>query len=101
MTIRVVFHLTTNTVGTDTWEAWEFPDNIPYKTIEETAYERAVENAEMYGIYPPPFDQDDVEEEDADCYDDSIGGTVYEYDASKHDMHLIFGCNSDFEWNKY
>lgn len=99
MTIRVVFHLTTNTVGTDTWEAWEFPDGTPDNVIEDVADGRAVENADMFGIYRWYDDSDG--DPDSDEYDDTISGGVYPYDPEKHDGHLIFGSNSTFEWNKY
>lgn len=87
--MKIVVHATTNTVGTDEWYFIEVEEGIPSNELDELAQDLANENAESYGIYPPPLDEDDYIEDEE--YDDSIGGTWYHYEPELHDMYTCCG----------
>jgi hypothetical protein len=46
------------------------------------------------------LDAEDIDLDD-ECYTEDIYGELVEYNAKEHDDHLIFGANSDFQWNTY
>lgn len=81
-------------------EAYLVPKSITQAELDDYAWERAVEFAEMYGLEPRDWAPED-EEDDFDSYSDDIEGWFEEYDAKKHDNILIYGANSTFEWNEY
>lgn len=95
-TRKIVFHLQTNTVGTDKWEFWIVPEDLSENSIEELADGLAFNNAEMYSIYPPSWD--DSDEDSDEMGDDNIGGIWYNYESEKHDMYRV---GSDRSWNIY
>lgn len=89
---KIVIHCTTNTNGTDSWEFVEVYEDTPDDELDELAQEYAISNAEMYGIYPPSYD----DEEDTEG-DENIGGSWYVYDPKLHDMHTTNGIP---KWHK-
>ncbi len=90
--MKIVVHATTNTVGTDSWYFIAVDDDIPTKELDDIAQDLAHDNAEMYGIYPPPEDESAyVEDDDGATYDDSIGGSWYHYEPELHDMYTCCG----------
>lgn len=91
--MKIVVHVTTNSVGTDEWYFIEVDDDIPTKELDDIAQDLANDNAESYGIYPPPLDEDDYIEDEE--YDDSIGGCWYHYEPEKHDM---YSCSGEPSW---
>ena len=67
---------------------------VTEKDLDELAYTCAVENAESYGIYPYPEDED---ESGDTCYSDSIEGSVHTYDPTKHDRLVPGGLPPEFQ----
>lgn len=96
--MKIVVHATTNTVGTDSWYFIAVDDDIPTKELDDIAQDLAHDNAESYGIYPPPLDEDDYIEDEE--YDDSIGSTWYHYEPELHDMYTCCGEPSWQDLNK-
>ena len=94
-TRKIVLHLQTNSTGTDAWEFYTVPADLSNDDIENLVQERANENAETFGIYPPDFNSDE-EDEDAD---DNIGGSWYDYVPDKHDLYRV-GNDNDY-WEVY
>ncbi len=86
---KIVIHCTTNTIGTDSWEFFEVPDDTTDDSLYSLANECAIANAEMYGFYPPSEDED--EECDNDSADENIEGTWELYDSKKHDGYTMTG----------
>lgn len=56
--------------------------------LDGDAWEFAVNNAEMYGVYPYPEDLD--EDEDTEEYSDNIEGYWEDYDPEEHDGKLAY-----------
>ncbi len=93
--MKIVVHATTNTVGTDSWYFIAVDENISTKELDDIAQDLANDNAEQYGIYPPPEDEGDEEDDEYnDTYDDSISGIWYPYEPEKHDMYTTNGVPS-------
>lgn len=85
--------------GTDSWEFYEVSDSVTDSELEDFAWQRGKEHAEMYGIYPRSeyIDCEDVDLDD-DCYSDNIEGWWEQYDPTKHDKHTTGGTP---HWEKY
>lgn len=95
---KIVLFLHTGYCGMDAWEFWEVPETATDDELNELCWERALYNAESYGIYPPSEEYDDSEDYDYDSYSDNIEGSFEDYDPDKHDGHRISGDNS---WSQY
>ena len=86
---KIVIHSTTNSVGTDSWEFFEVPDDCSDSSLDNLANECALSNAEMYGIYPPSDNEDDYDDDDSS--DENIEGTWEIYNSDKHDGYTMTG----------
>lgn len=84
---KIYFKYSTGYCGMDAAEVADFPDNITDKELNDYAWEGALNNAEMYGIYPSDdVDMSDIDDdENGDSYSDNIDGYWQEYDPEKHD----------------
>ena len=93
---KMVLHLDAGFAGTDAAEFWKIPVNISENDLSNLALERALDHAEMYGIYPENCRPEDFDEEDDGCdsYSDSIGGYFEDYDPEKHDGLRVGGDDS-------
>jgi hypothetical protein len=58
--------------------------------LDDLAYEVALSNAEMYGIYPPSDEDTDEDIEEGNS-DEGIWGCHEPYNSDKHDGHTITG----------
>lgn len=85
---KIVIHCQTNQCGTGSWRFVEVHNETSNEELDDLAHEYALSNAEGYGIYPP-YDEDTDEE--AETADDNIGGSWYDYEPKKHDMHTTGG----------
>ncbi len=94
-------------IGAEEHEFYEVPVDMlvngkPNRELEDYAWERALDHAQMYGIYPEydrPEDHDEWEDNLAsDTYSDDISGHWEEYSPDKHDGHTQAGKP---EWEKY
>lgn len=91
MTKKLFVTVGTNQVGTDGHYFIEVPDDMTEDSIEDIIWELALENADMYGIYPPgEWDEvnDDGEFEEGD---ENIGGGYEIYNSEKHDGYTYSG----------
>lgn len=102
---KIIFHLTTDVVGTDGWENALVDDDTTDDELNDEAYERALSNAEMYGIYPEMDRPDDWDEEEndeggwqPDTYCEDICGVWYDYDPEEHDGHKAGG--GEWDWKE-
>jgi hypothetical protein len=94
---KIVLFLHTGYCGTDAWEFWQVPETATAHELHDLAWERALYNAETYGIYPRG--EDDWDDEDASVeYSDNIEGWYEDYDPEKHDCHRTGG---DTSWETY
>ena len=80
-------------LGAEEHEFYNVPVGVSEKELGSYAWERAVEFAERYGIYPEPDFVDD-DEEYPDEYSSDISGHWEEYDPEKHDGHTTSGTPS-------
>ena len=98
-TRKIVLFLHTGYCGMDACEFWEVSDTTTEDELCALAWDRAKDNAEMYGIYPreeycdePDYDEDDEQ------YSDGIEGSFEDYDSHKHDGYRV---GSDQSWQEY
>lgn len=84
---KIVIHCETGQVGTDSWDFVEVDGNSSIRELDDLVIEYALNNAEMYGIYPPceGYDPDD------ESISDDISGIWYDYEPEKHDMYTTTG----------
>ena len=74
----------------DGYELVEYPDDVTNDVLDEDAWQGALNNAEMYGIYPEDeegIDEDGFpsESEDTPIYSgDNIEGSWADYDEEEH-----------------
>lgn len=87
--IKMVLRLHAGIAGTDFAEFFLVPVGTTQDELDEYAYQRAIEHAESYGIYPTESmpedcdsDEDDLNE---DSYSDSMEGWFERYDPKEHD----------------
>jgi hypothetical protein len=92
-------------IGTDTAEFYLVPDEIDQEQLDDYAWEKALANADTYGIYPesdrPEEDEDDEDAPDSwtsDTYSDDIEGWWEVYDEEKHDGLRVGGGD---HWEEY
>lgn len=90
----IVFLLYAGITGTDSAEFVEFDDSVTNAELDAEAWERALNHAGMYGIYPIDEMPEDHDEEEADSwtsdsYSESIEGYWEEYDPEKHDGKIV------------
>lgn len=97
----IVFLLNAGMAGTDSAEFVEFDDDVTNEELDQQAWERALNHAEMYGVYPMEAMPDDYDEEETDWhsdeYSDSICGYWEDYVPEKHDGKVAGGSEPFFE----
>lgn len=98
-TRKIVLFLHTGYCGMDAYEFWEVVKTATDDELNALAWERAKDNAEMYGIYPREeyADTEDYDE-DSESYSDGIEVSFQDYNPDKHDGHRI---GSDRSWQTY
>lgn len=91
----VLFHLTTDTVGTDTDDVYDLPDEDVYNEdgtvnedyLDDLGSDLAFENADSYGLLDEEDDEDDCDvEEDA-----GYGYTYTILDGTKEEIEEEYG----------
>ena len=93
---KMVLHLDAGVAGMNDAEFWKIPVNISENDLSNLAWERALDHAEMYRIYPENCRPEDFDEEDAgyESYSDNIEGYFEDYDPEKHDGLRVGGDKS-------
>lgn len=92
---KIVVKMDAGIVGTDATEFWEVPTRLLGTTeLDDFAWERGVQHAEMYGVY---FPSEDSDEDDESCSYD-ISGYWELYVPEKHDGERV---GNDSSWQKY
>ena len=86
--MKIVIHCQMDMVGTDSWEFYEVDDNALVEELDDMAYDLALANAEMYGVYPP---HDGMTEEEEEETDDMISGHWVKYVPELHDKYTMGG----------
>ena len=96
---KIVLYLHTGYCGMDSYEFWEVAPTTTDDELYALCWERAKENADMYGIYPRSeyCEEPDFDEED-ESYSDGIEGSFEEYNPDKHDGHRV---GRDTSWQTY
>lgn len=93
----IVFSLGTGYAGMDSHDFEVFPDDVTEDELSEEAWQRAIQHAESYGIYPRSdyADDEDISDEELDGeeYSDNIGGSWEDFDPKKHEG-LVSGGGS-------
>ena len=83
--IKLIAHLYTGYCGSDIHVAVSYEDGTSEDEISEDLYWMAVDNAERFGIYPYPDDDDDLQE--GAEYSNGIEASYETYDKEVHDQH--------------
>jgi hypothetical protein len=100
---KIIFRLEAGFAGMDAAENAVFADDVTEVELDNEAWERAIEHASAYGVYPTedkPDDWDEDEESDwrSDQYSDNIEGYWEDYDPEKHDGLVAGG--GDWVWRE-
>lgn len=96
---RVVFFASCG-AGTDTAEGFIIDaSEWSYTRLSAEAWAFAKAHAENYGVYPPEDGEEDEESYHGFQWDD-VEGYWEEYDAEKHDGHLLIGSQTEVSWNR-
>jgi hypothetical protein len=95
---KYVLFLSTGFCGMDTAEAYLVPESTTQKELDAFAWQRAIEHAETYGIYPYPDDYEDYEDDE---YSDDIQGYFVEYNEDKHKGHVTYGSAKEPDWQYF
>lgn len=86
---KIIFHLETGYAGMDSTENGLYPDDVTDEELNEDTWQRAIQHAESYGIYPESdlenFTSEEMEDVDTDSYSSNIEGWWEDYDPEKHD----------------
>lgn len=93
MTRKIVFFLDAGFAGMDSHEFSEYNDDVTDEQLNRDAWQLALDNAAMYGVYPLSEYPEGMDEEtdDGDIYTDNIEGYWEDYDPEKHDMYSVSG----------
>ena len=87
MSKKMVLHLYTGILGTGVSFFYELNKDYTAEELDEYAYERAVEHAQQYDIYPPEH-----LDEDQDIHEDKISNMICgwweEYDQEQHTYYV-------------
>lgn len=89
---KIIFFLSTGYYGMDSNEIHEYDDEVTHEILDNEAWQLALSNAEMYGIYPESDlegiseqDYEELEESgELDNYSSNIEGYWEDYDETKH-----------------
>ena len=93
--MKIIVHCDTGSCGTESHDFYIVPDTWTENELQDFCWQCAVENAEMYGIYPTSNCSEEFEEEiEGDEYSDNIEGYYEVYDAEKQDMYMVGGGGS-------
>jgi hypothetical protein len=97
-TRKIVVGMNAGFAGTDAYEFYIVPADITEEELQDFAWQRGVEHAEMYGIYPESeYDEEEVQA-DPESYSDNIDGWYEDYVPEKHDGHSMRGTP---DWQVY
>lgn len=94
----------TGKAGMDAHGILTMPDDATEDKIADEAYQMALNNAEMYGIYPSEEypDEDFDEDLEKDCLSDNIEGwSIGEYIPELHDMYRPGGGSFKNDIDRY
>jgi len=87
MSKKMVLHLSTGIVGTEASFFYELNKDYTEEVLDEYAYERAIEHALSYDIYPPEYLEEDPNFPE-DKISDTICGWWEEYDPDQHTYYV-------------
>ena len=98
---KIIFHLDAGFAGMDGTENGTYNDDVTVQELDAEAWERAVQHAESYGVYPEEDKPDDWNEDDeggwnSDQYSHNIEGWWEDYDPEKHDGLVAGG--GEWDW---
>lgn len=100
---KIVIGMYAGTAGTDAMEAYELTCDYTENELANIAWERGIEHADMYGVYPMSdldgMSDDDLEEIDENDYSDNIEGWWEIYNPEEHDGKVIFGNSTEVTFN--
>ena len=97
--MKIIVHCDTGICGTESHDFYIVPDTWTENELQDFCWDCALQNAEMYGIYPPQdcgqeFEDEEFDEIEGDEYSDDISGWYEVYDSEKHDMYMVGGGDS-------
>lgn len=79
---KIVIEVDTGSCGMDNIYYYEVPVNTTNEALDSLSNDLALDNAEMYGIYPFP-ENEEVDSEDTDSYSDGIEGSWRDFNPNK------------------
>lgn len=94
--------MVTGFAGMDAHDILTMPDDATEDDIDDEAYQMALSNAEMHGIYPYPdekFSDEDIDE--ASLSDNIEGWSIGEYVPELHDRYRPGGGSFKNDIDRY
>lgn len=79
-------------------EAWIIPEGVSDNELDDWAYYKAIDHAEMYGVYPPSDNED--EDDEPEYPGDNIDGHWRLFE-DKDTGKVTYGTNAGPEWNEW
>ena len=96
---KILLTLRTGYAGMSAHEAWLIPEDVSDDDLDNWAWERAVDHADSYGIYPSDFDAEEDEDAEEPRYSgDNIEGSWRLFE-DKDLGKVTYGANDGPEWN--
>lgn len=90
--------------GMHQYEAFLVDDSVTEDALNQYSWERGVEFAAGYGIYPMSDMPADYDEDETGCgsdeYSDDIEGYFVDFDEKEHDGWLTMG-NEPINWQEF
>ena len=97
---KIIVSMDAGFAGTDAHEGYILSSDVTRQELEDFAWQRGVDHAEMYGIYPrSERGEEDIDEDSEDSYSDNIEGWWELYDAEKHEGLISYSNGPEF--NEY
>lgn len=98
---KILLTMHTGYCGMDSHEAWLIPDDVSDEDLDNWAWERAVDHADSYGIYP----ESDENEEDENYVEPRYSGNnidgSWRLFEDKDLGKVTYGANDGPQWNEW
>lgn len=96
---KILLTMHTGYAGMSSHEAWLIPEGVFDNELDDWAWERAVDYADSYGIYPPS-DSSENEDDEPEYPGDNIDGSWRLFEG-KDAGKVMYGSKHEISWNEW